>query len=93
MNDNAEGGAVKIYIMEFSPLIMRKGELIELVVKTSRSRATQIVAITAAATALAVFLYPALLDVALGGLLQKVVPPGVYNAIHELRHLLGIPCH
>lgn len=72
---------------------MRKEKLIELVVKTSRSGTAQTVATSAATSALAMFLYPALLDAALGGILQKAVPPGTYTAIHELRHLLGIPCH
>jgi hypothetical protein len=26
-------------------------------------------------------------------LLEKALPPSIYNAIHELRHLWGIPCH
>ena len=42
---------------------------------------------------MALFAVPAVLDHVLGGALQSVLPPAVYNAIHELRHLLGIPCH
>ncbi|MEM1889355.1 MAG: hypothetical protein QXN04_04325 [Pyrobaculum sp.] len=46
-----------------------------------------------AAAGLSVVLYPALLNSATGGLLEKALPPSIYNAIHELRHLWGIPCH
>ncbi|MEM1637265.1 MAG: hypothetical protein QW247_06080 [Pyrobaculum sp.] len=46
-----------------------------------------------AAAGLSLILYPALWNAALGGLLEKAVPPVVYNAVHELRHLWGVPCH
>jgi hypothetical protein len=42
---------------------------------------------------LTLFAVPAVLDQVLGGALQSALPPAVYNAIHELRHLMGIPCH
>lgn len=39
---------------------------------------------------MALFTVPALLDHLLGGALQSLLLPAIYNAIHELRRLLGI---
>jgi hypothetical protein len=58
-----------------------------------RSSLLRVAALAASVGALALFAVPAVLDHVLGGALQSVLPPAVYNAIHELRHLLGIPCH
>lgn len=48
--------------------------------------------LTISVISLSLIYYPAIWDIALGGLL-KSMPPQIYNAIHELRHLWGIPCH
>jgi hypothetical protein len=53
----------------------------------------RVAALATSVGALALFAVPAVLDHVLGGALQSALPPTVYNAIHELRHLLGIPCH
>jgi len=37
-------------------------------------------------------LYPAIWSLAIPWL-EKVIPQPVFEAIHEFRHLLGIPCH
>jgi len=66
---------------------------LKLTQKTSRFPLKTALALAAAGATLAVLLYPAVLDMVLGGILQKTVPAPIYNAIHELRHLLGIPCH
>ena len=42
---------------------------------------------------MALFAVPAVLDHVLGGALQSALPPAIFNAVHELRHLMGIPCH
>lgn len=47
----------------------------------------------ASAALLSLILYPAVWNSALGGMLEKIIPPQIYSAIHELRHLWGIPCH
>lgn len=57
------------------------------------ARVSQAVYLSASVIGIAVVFYPAVLNAAVGGLLEKLLPPAVYNAIHELRHLLGIPCH
>jgi|GEM_PF-1722892 len=51
------------------------------------------VSLVASVGVLTLFTMPALLDQALGGTLQTLLPSAVYNAIHELRHILGMPCH
>ncbi|AFA39318.1 hypothetical protein Pogu_1291 [Pyrobaculum oguniense TE7] len=51
------------------------------------------VAIAIAAGALSLILYPGLWNTALGGLLERLIPGPIYNAVHELRHLWGMPCH
>jgi len=66
---------------------------LKLIQKTSLFSLKTALALVAAGFTLAVILYPAVIDAALGGILQKIVPAPIYNAIHELRHLLGIPCH
>jgi len=66
---------------------------LKLAQKTSHIPLKTALALAAAGFTLAVLLYPAVIDAALGGILQKIVPAPIYNAIHELRHLLGIPCH
>jgi len=70
-----------------------KKQGLKLTQKTSLFSLKTALALVAAGVTLTVILYPAVLDVALGGILQKAVPAPIYNAIHELRHLLGIPCH
>ncbi|MCC6020215.1 MAG: hypothetical protein LM577_02445 [Thermoproteaceae archaeon] len=66
---------------------------LELLVRERRAALLQKLSLAAAAAGLALFTIPALLDHVLGGALQALLPQAVYNAIHELRHLLGIPCH
>jgi len=66
---------------------------LKLAQKTSRIPLKTALALAAAGFTLTVLLYPAMINAALGGILQKIVPAPIYNAIHELRHLLGIPCH
>ncbi|MFZ8838850.1 MAG: hypothetical protein ACO2PM_07945 [Pyrobaculum sp.] len=58
-----------------------------------RSSLLRAAALAASVGVLALFAAPAVLDHVLGGALQSALPPAVYNAIHELRHLLGVPCH
>jgi hypothetical protein len=58
-----------------------------------RSSLLRVAALVASVGALALFAVPAVLDHVLGGALQSALPPAIYNAIHELRHLMGIPCH
>jgi len=70
-----------------------KARILKLAQKTSRIPLKTALALAAAGVTLTVLLYPAVIDAALGGILQKIVPAPIYNAIHELRHLLGIPCH
>jgi hypothetical protein len=53
----------------------------------------RIAALAASVGVLTLFTVPAVLDHVLGGALQSALPPAIYNAIHELRHLMGIPCH
>ena len=45
-----------------------------------------------AAALLSLLLYPATWSLALPWL-EKAVPPPIFDAIHEFRHILGIPCH
>ena len=72
----------------------KESRLTALILKVQRKfsllRAT---ALAASVRALALFAAPAVLDHVFGGALQSALPPAVYNAIHELRHLLDIPCH
>nr|KJR73002.1 MAG: hypothetical protein TU35_08480 [Thermoproteus sp. AZ2] len=56
-------------------------------------RLGQAIAVASSVAGLVLFFVPALLDHLLGGVLEPALPASVYNAIHELRHLLGIPCH
>ena len=58
-----------------------------------QSPALRYAAFGLAVVGLSLILYPALWNSALGGLLEKAIPTPIYNAIHELRHLWGIPCH
>jgi hypothetical protein len=58
-----------------------------------RSSLLRVAALVASVGALALFAVPAVLDHVLGGALQSALPPAIYNAVHELRHLMGIPCH
>ncbi|MFZ8841395.1 MAG: hypothetical protein ACO2PM_21230 [Pyrobaculum sp.] len=58
-----------------------------------RSSLLRAVAFVASVGALALFAVPAVLDHVLGGALQSALPPAIFNAVHELRHLMGIPCH
>jgi hypothetical protein len=67
--------------------------VLELLARERRAVLLQKVSLAAAVAGLALFTIPALLDHVLGGVLQSLLPQAVYNAIHELRHLLGIPCH
>ena len=58
-----------------------------------RSSLLRAAAFVASVGALALFAAPAVLDHVLGGALQSALPPAIFNAVHELRHLMGIPCH
>jgi len=58
-----------------------------------RSSLLRAVAFVASVGVLALFAAPAVLDHVLGGALQSALPPAIFNAVHELRHLMGIPCH
>ena len=58
-----------------------------------RSSLLRAAAFAASLGVLALFAVPAVLDHVIGGALQSALPPAIYNAIHELRHLLGMPCH
>ncbi|HII46918.1 MAG: hypothetical protein QXK71_05485 [Pyrobaculum sp.] len=66
---------------------------VKLITKVTSSRWFELGLTAAAGLALSLILYPAAWNLALGGLLEKVVPTPIYNAVHELRHLWGIPCH
>lgn len=70
---------------------MKQGVKVEILLK--RSKVLNYIVAAFAFAGLALFSIPALLDTVSGGLLQSLIPPAVYNAVHELRHLLGIPCH
>jgi len=58
-----------------------------------RSSLLRVAAFAASVGVLTLFAVPAVLNHILGGVLQSALPPAIYNAIHELRHLMGIPCH
>ncbi|MEL9990084.1 MAG: hypothetical protein QXP98_03005 [Thermoproteus sp.] len=67
--------------------------MIKVVAKLKSAQIPAALTLALAGIGLSLILYPALWDLALGGLLEKAVPAPIYNAIHELRHLWGIPCH
>jgi hypothetical protein len=72
----------------------KESRYIALVLRVQRrSSLLRAAAFAASVGVLALFAVPAVLDHVLGGVLQSALPPAVYNAIHELRHLMGIPCH
>lgn len=57
-----------------------------------RPSAAQAALILGGLAALSLVFWPAAWQQAFPGI-ERLLPPQIYNAIHELRHLWGIPCH
>jgi hypothetical protein len=69
---------------------MKICQTLKLLEKQRQIALLQRVSLIVAVSGLALFTVPALLDHLLGGALQSLLLPAIYNAIHELRRLLGI---